>query len=236
MEQSLHTRTPIDAGDVEHLAALVTGGLLFATGVRKGGFAGFLFKAGGLALLYRGQQGYRRLYSALGVRLDSRPTGIGKQNIRVESEIVVRRPREELYRIWRNFENLPVFMDHVIKVVELNDYESRWVARAPAGMVITWDAIIINDVEDEMIAWETLEGSGVDHAGSVHFSDEPDGATRIRVVFRYDPPTDLFGAFIGRVFGSDPQRQIDRELRRFKRIMEVGSAKAERRSGRAKLL
>ncbi|HWA82152.1 MAG TPA: SRPBCC family protein [Fimbriimonadaceae bacterium] len=236
MEQSLYTRTPIDAGDVEHLAALLTGGLLYATGARKGGFAGFLFKTGGLALLYRGQQGYRRLYNTLGVRLDDRPTGVGKQNIRVESEIVVRRPREELYRIWRNFENLPVFMDHLVKVVELTDYESRWVARAPAGMVITWDAVVINDVENELIAWETLEGSGVDHAGSVHFSNEVGGATRIRVILRYDPPADLFGAFIGKVFGSDPQRQIDHDLRRFKRIMEVGSARAERNVRRAKLL
>lgn len=238
MKDSLQTRTPIDASDVEHLGALITGGLLIAAGSRKGGFAGFLFKAGGMALLYRGQQGYRRLYNSLGIRLDDKPSGVGRQNIRVESEITVRRPREEMYRIWRNLENLPVFMDHLVKVVELNDVNSRWVARAPAGMVITWDACIVNDIENELIAWETLEGSGVDNAGSVHFTDEPDGSTRIRVVLRYDPPADLFGAFVAKVFGSDPQREIDQDLRRFKRIMEVGSEVAAKRKpgSRAKLI
>lgn len=229
MDKTLQTRTPIDAADVEHIAALLTGGLMLMTGYRKGGLGGLLFKAGGVALLYRGQQGYRRLYNALGVQMAEQPTGVGKQNVRVEAEVTVRKPREELYRIWRNLENLPVFMDHLVNVVELDDTHSRWVGKAPAGMVITWDAHIVNDIENELIAWETLEGSGVDNAGSVHFEDEGDDATRIRVVLRYDPPADLFGAFIAKLFHNDPQRQIEQDLRRFKRIMEVGSAVAAER-------
>lgn len=236
MERSSITRTPIDAADVEHIAALLAGGMLYVVGHRKGGFAGSLFKLGGLAFLMRGQQGYRRLYNSLGIQLAEKPTGVGRQNVRVEAEIVVKRPREELYRIWRNLENLPVFMNHLVKVVELDDTRSRWVAHAPAGMVITWDALIINDVENELIAWETLEGSGVDNAGSVHFEDEGHNATRIRVLLRYDPPADLFGSFIARAFGNDPQRQIEADLQRFKQIMEVGSVLAKRKTSRARLI
>ena len=128
MEKNLRTRTPIDAADVEHVAAMLTGGLLLITGQRKGGFAGFMFKAAGLAMLARGQKGYRRLYNAFGIQLLEKPTGVGRQNVRVEAEITVDRPREELYRIWRNLENLPVFMDHLVKVVEIDDIHSRWVA------------------------------------------------------------------------------------------------------------
>ncbi len=230
MDKTQPTRTPIDASDVEHIAALATGGLLFITGVRKGGFGGFLFKLAGGALLFRGQQGYRRLYHGIGMEVANRPSGVGKQNVRVESEILVKRPREELYRIWRNLENLPVFMDHLADVVEIDDVKSRWVAKAPLGMVVTWDARIINDIENELIAWETMEGSGVDNAGSIHFEDEGKGATRIRVVLRYDPPADLFGAFLAKIFGNDPQREIDQDLKRFKRIMEVGSVLATKRS------
>jgi uncharacterized membrane protein len=230
MENSVRTRTPIDASDVEHIATLVTGGMLYLIGARKSGFPGMLFKVGGIAFLFRGQQGYRRLYNSVGIQLAEKPTGVGKQNVRVETEVVVCRPREELYRIWRNLENLPVFMDHLVTVVELNDTTSRWVARAPAGMVVTWDARIVNDVENELIAWETLEGSGVDNAGSVHFEDEGNSATRVRVVLRYDPPADLFGAFIAKVFGNDPQKEIEEDLQRFKRIMEVGSVIAAERN------
>jgi len=199
---------------------------------------GSLYKLGGLGLVLRGQQGYRRLYNALGIKVADRPSGVGRHNVRVEAEVTVRSPRQEIYRIWRNLENLPVFMDHLVKVVELDDLNSRWISRAPAGMVVTWDARIISDVENELIAWESMEGSGVDNAGSVHFEDAPDGATRIRVLLRYDPPADLLGALFARALGNDPQHQIEEDLQRFKRIMEVGSVVAARKktASRVKLL
>jgi uncharacterized membrane protein len=214
----------INASDVEHLGALITGGLLVLSGIRRGGPMGTLFKLGGLALIYRGQQGYRPLYEAIGIALPEEPTGVGRQNVRVEASVVVNRPREEIYRIWRNLENMPVFMDHLLSVHEIDDTRSLWVARAPAGMVIKWDAKIINDVENEMIAWTTIEGSGVDHAGTVRFQDVGHGATRIDVVFRYDPPADMLGVFVAKLFKNDPQLQIERDLKKFKAIMEIGGS------------
>jgi len=213
----------INAADVEHLTALIAGGLLLVNGFRKKGLAGSISKLAGAALLFRGQQGYRRLYDLLGVPLAQCPTGVGRQNMRVETEVTVQRPRRELYRTWRNVSNLPVFMDHLLSVHEISDTRSLWVAKAPAGMVIKWEAEIINDIENELIAWHSLEGSGVDNAGSVHFSDDLRGGTRIRVVLRYDPPADLFGIFVAKLFRNDPQRQIEHDLKRFKAIMELGS-------------
>ena len=212
----------INASDVEHLGALITGGLLVLSGMRRGGAIGTLFKLGGLALIYRGQQGYRALYDAIGIALPDEPTGVGRQNVRVEASIVVNRPREELYRIWRNLQNMPVFMDHLLSVNEIDDTRSLWVAKAPAGMVVKWDAKIINDVENELIAWTTMEGSGVDHAGTVRFSDAPNGTTKIDVVFRYDPPADMLGVFVAKLFRNDPQQQIEKDLAKFKAIMEIG--------------
>ncbi|HWD37461.1 MAG TPA: SRPBCC family protein [Fimbriimonas sp.] len=220
----------INASDVEHIAALTVGGLLFVSGIRRGGALGSLFKVGGLALLFRGQQGYGRLYNAMGIPLCHSLTGIGKQNVRVESSIVVNRPRAEIYRIWRNLQNLPVFMDHLVSVHELDDDDSLWVARAPAGMVIKWQARIINDLENELIAWETVEGSGVDHAGSVRFEDAGKDQTLVRIVLRYDPPADMLGAWIGKIFHNDPQSQIDRDLARFKAIMELGGRSAQKQA------
>ncbi|CAN5559853.1 SRPBCC family protein [soil metagenome] len=211
----------INAADVEHVAALASGAAMLLLGFRRGGLGGTLMKLAGLGLVYRGQDGYRKLYDAIGVPLPKRVTGVGKQNVRVEAEVIVDRPRGELYRIWRNLENLPVFMQHLLSVHEVDDTHSLWVARAPAGTVIKWEAVIINDKEDELIAWETLEGSGVDNAGSVKFKDV-EGGTKINVVLRYDPPADLFGAWVARVFQSDPQTQIEKDLIRFKAIMELG--------------
>jgi uncharacterized membrane protein len=219
----------INAADVEHIAALAFGAGMMLLGLKRGGIKGALMKVGGLALVYRGQQGYRKLYDALGVEMPASPTGVGKKNVRVDASIVVERPRQELYRIWRNLENLPVFMEHLLSVHEIDDKRSLWVARAPAGMVVKWDAEIVNDVENELIAWQTLEGSGVDNAGSVHF-EESEGGTLIKVVLRYDPPGDLLGAWFAKLLQSDPQRQIERDLSRFKAIMELGSAMDEERN------
>jgi len=219
----------VNAADIEHVGSLVTGGLLMLSGFRRGGATGALMKLGGLALLYRGQSGYRRLYDLMGIALPQTPTGVGVQNVRVESSIVIERPRQELYRIWRNLENLPVFMDHLISVHEVDDTRSIWVAKAPAGTVVKWDAEIINDKENELIAWQSLEGSGVDNAGSVRFEDSADGGTKIRVILRYDPPADLLGAWIAKAFRNDPQSQIDNDLARFKAIMELGGRSEERK-------
>ena len=216
----------INASDIEHIGALTVGGLLLLKGLLKGGPLGLVYKLGGAALIYRGQQGYRPLYDALGVALPEGPTGVGKVNARVEHEVVVNRPREELYRIWRNLENLPIFMEGLASVHEIDDKKSIWVAKAPAGTVIKWEAEIINDVENELIAWQTLEGSGVDNAGSVNFEPVGDDSTRIKVVLRYDPPGDKLGIWVAKAFGRDPQKEIEADLDRFKAIMEIGGAKA----------
>ena len=216
----------INASDIEHIASLTVGGLLLLKGLLKGGPLGLIYKVGGAALVYRGQQGYRPLYDALGLELPSSPTGVGKQNSRVEHEVVVNRPPAELYRIWRNLENLPVFMENLVSVHEVDDKRSLWVAKAPAGTVIKWEAEIINDVENELIAWQTLEGSGVDNAGTVTFEPSGDDATRLKVVLRYDPPADSLGVWVAKAFGRDPQREIEADLARFKAIMEIGPTKA----------
>lgn len=216
----------INAADIEHIGALTVGGVLLLKGLFKGGPLGLIYKVGGAALIYRGQQGYRPLYDALGIAMPEGPTGVGKQNARVEHEVVVNRPREELYRIWRNLENLPVFMDNLQSVHEIDDKRSLWVAKGPAGTVVKWEAEIINDVENELIAWQTLEGSGVDNAGTVRFEPVGDDSTRVHVVLRYDPPADQLGLWVAKAFGKDAQKEIEADLERFKAIMEIGGAKS----------
>ncbi|MGV3618224.1 MAG: SRPBCC family protein [Fimbriimonas sp.] len=226
----------INAADLEHLGSLAAGAMFLIAGWRRGGLLGTLYKVGGVALVYRGQKGYRKLYDLLGIPLAAEPTGVGRFNIRVDSEVTVERPREELYRIWRNFENLPVFMNHLLSVHEIDEKRSLWTAKAPAGTVIKWDAEIVNEVENELIAWQSLEGSGVDNAGSVVFEDAGEDGTRIKVVLRYDPPAEHLGALVAKAFGNDPQRQIDEDLQRFKAIMEIGGAEARRQEARAEVL
>jgi uncharacterized membrane protein len=144
-----------------------------------------------------------------------------REGIRVEESIVVDRPVALVFRFWRNMENLPIFMHHLLSVRTTGADRSHWVARGPAGTKIEWDAQIINEEEDELIAWKSASGSVVENAGSVHFEALNDGAaTRVHVNMKYDPPAGKLGAVIARLFGEEPGQQIHEDLQRFKRLME----------------
>jgi uncharacterized membrane protein len=142
--------------------------------------------------------------------------------IRVEQSVTISRPREEVYRFWRNFENLPRFMDHLEAVHVVDEQRSQWIAKGPAGTRVEWEAEIHNEIPGELIAWRSLPGSEVDHAGSVHFAALGTDATEVRVVLRYDPPAGKVGAAVARLFGEEPSHQVAEDLRRFKQVMEAG--------------
>jgi uncharacterized membrane protein len=146
------------------------------------------------------------------------------QGVRVNESIVLNRPRGEVYRFWRNLENLPRFMDHLEAVTVLDERRSHWTAKGPAGSRVEWDAEIHNETPNEMIAWRSLEGSEVSNAGSVHFMPTENGDTEVRVVLRYDPPAGKLGAAVARLFGEDPSRQVADDLRRLKQVVEAGEA------------
>jgi len=153
----------------------------------------------------------------------SRRNGARGGAIRVASSVTINRSPEELYRFWRDFQNLPRFMKHLESVRETGDRRSHWVAKAPAGATVEWDAVITEDRPNELIAWRSLEGADVDSVGSVRFERAPGGrGSIVRVEMRYTPPAGVVGATGAKLLGKDPESQIKEELRRFKQIMEVG--------------
>ena len=218
-----------NVGAIERWISVGLGGLLLLGAVRRRDILGAVAGAGSAVLLYRGVTGYCPAYGALGIDTagqDQRyynpaasvPYGTG---VRVESSIAVTRPAAELYDFWRRLDTLPQFMEHVEEVTTLTDRRSRWRVRAPVGSRVTWEAEIINDVPGQLIAWRSLPGSAIHHAGSVHF-DRRDGATEVRVVLEYAPPARYIGASMARILSDDPQRAVAEDLRRFKAIVERG--------------
>ncbi|MDB6028346.1 MAG: cyclase/dehydrase, partial [Verrucomicrobiales bacterium] len=137
--------------------------------------------------------------------------------------IIVERSAEDLFEFWRHFERLPVIMNHLESVEMLGHNRSRWVAKAPAGMHVEWDAEIINEHPNELIAWRSLEGADVENAGTVRFQPAPGGrGTLVKVDLEYIPPAGVIGAKIAKLFGESPEKQITVDLRRFKQLMETG--------------
>jgi uncharacterized membrane protein len=144
--------------------------------------------------------------------------------MRVKAGITVRKPIDEVYRFWHDFENFPSFMAHLESVEVQDRGRSHWVAKAPppAGTV-EWDAEVVEDRANELIAWRALEGSSVDNRGSVRFAAAPgDRGTEVHVDLEYDPPGGAVGAVVAKLFGEEPSMQVKDDLRRFKQVLEVG--------------
>ena len=149
-------------------------------------------------------------------QLSSRP-------VRVRQSIMINRSPAELYQFWRDFQNLPRFMYHLESVRTTGQDRSHWVAKAPAGATVEWDAVITAEHPHSLIAWRSLEGADVEHTGSVRFESAPGGrGTVVTVEIAYDPPGAVIGRGFANLFGEAPEQQVQDDLRRFKQVMETG--------------
>ena len=157
------------------------------------------------------------------LRLQRDPERTMDTGVDFKVAVTVRASREDVYTLWRDFENLPAFMFHLDSVETTGDTRSHWKAKGPAGKSIEWDAEITEDRPDELIAWRSLEGATIENAGTVRFVDAPrDQGTEIHLEMRAAVPGGKMGALVGKVFGEEPQAQAKDDLRRFKQVMETG--------------
>lgn len=208
-------------GQSERTASALAGGALTLYGLARRDVPGLLLSALGAYVLYRGATGVDPAFQVLGI--DTTQQEHGQKGIKVEKRITIDKPADELYRFWRNFENLPQFMKHLESVTVSGERNSHWVAKAPANTTVDWDAEIIEDNENECIAWRSVEGSQVMNAGEVRFVPAPTGrGTEVHVSLTYDPPAGGFGALVAKLFGEEPSMQVEGDLRRFKNIIEAG--------------
>ena len=161
--------------------------------------------------------------TALDVMCAKQLSNGSNRGIHAKASCVVNREPDEVYTFWRNFENLPRFMRHLDSVNEMGEGRSRWKAKGPAGIEVEWDAMIVADVPGEVITWRSLENSDVDNAGAVRFERAPGNrGTIVKVNLEYNPIGGVIGAAVAKLFGEEPEQQLDDDLRRFKQVMEVG--------------
>lgn len=216
-----------NVGNAERWLSVIGGSALAAYGLKRRSIGGLILSGLGSVLVWRGATGHCPAYEALGV---STAEEVGDQvsvpygrGIRVEKTVTINATPEQLYTFWRNFENLPRFMDHLESVKVIDGNRSHWAAKGPARIHAEWDAEVINEVPNELIGWRSVDGSRVDNAGSVHFTRAAGGrGTEVKVVLRYDPPAGIVGATLARIFGEDPAFQVQEDLRRLKELIETG--------------
>jgi uncharacterized membrane protein len=161
------------------------------------------------------------LYCSLRLTRDA-AAGRDGHAVRMAKSVAINRSPEEIYRFWRNFENLPRFMRHLESVQVTGPNRSHWVAKGPAGTTVEWDAEISDDEPNQLIAWRSVPGADVDDSGVVRFERAPGGrGTVVRVDMQYTPPAGVVGAALAKLSGEEPSLVFD-DVRRLKQVMETG--------------
>lgn len=220
-----------NVGNTERVVSTLAGGGLIAYGIKRKDWLGALLGLVGGGLALRGATGHCQVYDALDVDTNNNSyfeKGIAKakdwfsQKTEVVKSVTINKSAEELYSFWRNFENLPKFMDHLESVKVLDDKKSEWTAKAPLGYEAHWSAMITEDKKNEKIAWRSVENSEIPNSGKVEFLPTIDRGTVVKVTVRYEPPAGKLGALASYFLTEEPDTQIAEDLRRFKSLMETG--------------
>ena len=149
-----------------------------------------------------------------------------RRAVDLQKTILINAPVGEVYAFWSLYENFPRFMSRVYEVrsSDRRPMQSHWKVAGPAGTAIEFDAEVARAVPNQMIAWRTLPGSPVAHAGVVRFDPEPNGRTRVHLRMTYNPPAGWLGHEVAAAFGVDPKRSMDEDLARMKTLIETGRA------------
>ena len=220
MEGPIKSR--VNVGPVERGVSLASGMALLAYTLTRRPRLSLPLGLDAGYMIYRGATGHCVFYQMLGIR---RIESNGHEGIRVERSVTVNQPKKELYQMWRDFENLPRFMEHLesVTVDDADSGRSHWVAKGPLNRRVEWDSEVIEERENELLVWKSLPGSTVESMGRVEFLDAPGGrGTIVHVSMEYNPPAGSLGAAFAKLFGREPGHQVNTDLHRFKQMVEAG--------------
>jgi uncharacterized membrane protein len=158
----------------------------------------------------------------MSTNIPSVPVAHGRTAQKLELEVTIQRSPEEVYAFWRDFRNLPKFMNSVESVECSGDGKtSHWHVNGPLGVDLSWDAVIINDHPGRLIAWETLGKTDLPSAGTVRFEPMAEaGWTHVKMVVDYYPPGGAIAVAVAALLQSDPERILTEDLKRLKVYLE----------------
>lgn len=217
-QYSLSSQAQRNWSPATRLLSSVGGSLLTLYGLTRRGVAKPVLSTAGLVLTARGVTNLDTR-SLLGI-------GTGENGIRVNKAINIFAPIDEVYQFWRNFENFPLFMNHV-KEISVRDDISNWKVAGPAGSTVEFQSRITQDIPNDSIAWETLPDSQVQSTGFVRFDENRDGSTRVSVQMSYLPPAGVVGHAVAQLFGVDPRQAMHEDLMRLKSLLEEGKTSTD---------
>jgi uncharacterized membrane protein len=155
-----------------------------------------------------------------------------RRSIDIQKTITLDAPVDAVFAFWNHYENFPRFMSHVLDVRSGPVAgQSHWTVAGPAGTSVSFDAEVTRLIDNQVLAWKTVEGAAVAHAGIINFEPMPDLRTRVNIRMTYNPPGGWLGHGIATAFGVDPKSSMDADLVRMKTLVETGRAPRDAAQG-----
>lgn len=139
---------------------------------------------------------------------------------KAEKTIIVSAPVSDVYAVWSNFPRFPEFMNNIKSIEMTGERKSHWVAKGPLGTSVEWDADTTLMEPNKRIAWNSRDypDNDITTSGQVTFTELDNNQTEVHVLINYDPPAGKVGEVVAKIF-SDPQRELEEDLERFKTIV-----------------
>jgi ribosome-associated toxin RatA of RatAB toxin-antitoxin module len=128
--------------------------------------------------------------------------------------LAVDRPLRDVYDQWTQMEEFPRFMDGVQEVNQVTDVRTHWRVSV-AGVEREFDAEIVEQEPDRVMAWRTLDGP--QHSGDVRFRPGGPQSTLVTLTMDFEPEgfAENLGDFLGLV-----EDRVKGDLTRFKQFIE----------------
>lgn len=208
-----------NVGTLERVGSAAVGTYLVVNGVKRKSLGGAALALTGGELIYRGLSGHCPLYGKVGV---STASGKTTGRLEVQQSITINKTEDELYRAWRNPENLSLIMKHFAEITALDEDRAHWAIKTPFGQVMEWNAQIVENRPGELLRWRSIETGG-SHEGWVSFRPGPSTwGTEVTLSLGFDSSgANLLGRLLRRS-KLVPRMLVLKALQRFKSLMEAG--------------
>lgn len=152
-----------------------------------------------------------------------------RHRVHLHGSINIDRSAEDIYAYWRDFSQLPKTMSFLERVEDRGAGITHWVAKGPFNTTLEWDSQVVDDLPNERISWNSLEGSDIRTWGDVQFRDNPRRrGTHVMVNFNFEPPGKIAGAAVGRFLSGLENAVLNQNLRNLKAYMETGEVPTNR--------
>lgn len=169
--------------------------------------------------LFRGISGYCHAYKMLETDTLEEPT----EHLHIRASATINRPTSEVFAFWRKLENLPLFMEHLESVTQIDSKLSEWRAKVPGGLTtVSWRANIIKEIPDSYISWHSLPNSDIENSGTVNFREAGTNMTQVDAELTYRAPGGILGENVAKLLSPIFKNMVKTDIKNLKHYMETG--------------